>query len=223
MRPNLVDEITFSFNSLWADVMNFLPAIMVALIVVIVGWLIGSILKSVVVRLFQALNVNGLLATAGVDDLVKRAGYPLKAGEFVGGLVKWFIILVFLITALEILRLEQVTLFLREVVLGYLPNVIVAVLILLVASVVAQVASASVAAAARASGFRTADLLASVTRYAIIVFAVLAALNQLEIAPELVQIMFTGIALAAALAFGLAFGLGGKDAAARYIDKMTRD
>lgn len=222
MRPELVDMIALSFTNLWVDVMTFLPMIVVALIVIIVGWLLGSLLKSIVVRIFRTLNVNSLLETAGVDVLVRRAGYPLKAGEFVGGLVKWFVILVFLITALEILRLEQVTIFFREVVLRYLPNVIVAVLILLVASAVANVAGASIAAAARAAGFRAADLMASLARYALIVFAVLAALNQLKIAPELVQTLFMGIVFAASLAFGLAFGLGGREAAARYIEEMTR-
>ena len=84
-------------------------------------------------------------------------------------------------------------------------------------------ASASVKAAAQAAEFAAADMVSMVTRYAIIVFAVLAALTQLEIAPELVEILFMGIVFAVSLAAGLAFGLGGRDAAARYLDKMTRE
>ena len=129
----------------------------------------------------------------------------------------------FIVAALDILKLDQVTIFFRDVVLGYLPKVIVSVLILLGAMVVANVASASVVAGARAAGFKAADLLGSVTRYAIILFAILAVLNQLEIAPELVQTLFMGIVFAASLAIGLAFGLGGKEAAAKYIAKMTGD
>ncbi|MEX2340775.1 MAG: hypothetical protein WD605_00435 [Candidatus Paceibacterota bacterium] len=222
MGLDLIDQITLSFMNLWADVMSFLPALVVALIVILVGWVLGSFVKTLIVSIFRTLNVNKLLESAGADDLVRRTGYPLKAGEFVGSLVKWFVILVFFVAALEILRLEQVTVFLREVVLGYLPNVIVAVLILLIASIVAQVISSSVVATARAAGFRSANLLGGVARYAVIVFAALAALNQLQIAPELVQTLFMGIVFAASLAFGLAFGLGGREAASRYIEEISR-
>lgn len=221
MRPDVINSLEMSFNDLWVDVVQYLPQIVMALVVVIIGWIIGAIIKQIVVRIFEMLRINAALDAAGVDRITERAGYKLKAGEFVGTLIKWFIIIVFIVAALEILQLNQVTQFFREVVLGYLPNVIVAVLILLGASVIANVASVSVAAGARAAGFRAADLLASVARYAIIVFAVLAALSQLQIAPELVHALFMGIVLAAALAFGLAFGLGGRDAASRYINDIT--
>lgn len=210
-----------SFYGLWQEVLRFLPEILLALVVLIIGWIIAGSLKHLVERIFTALKVNEALDAAGLDTLTHKAGYQLKAGQFVGSLVKWFVIVVFFIAALDILNLDQVNLFFREVVLGYLPKVIVAVLILLVAVVVANVAGKSVAAGARATGFGAADMLGSVARYAILVFAVLAALSQLEIAPEMVQILFMGIVFAAALAAGLAFGLGGRDAAARYIEKMS--
>lgn len=222
MRPYVIDSLEGSFNSLWVDVMHFLPEIILALIVVIIGWILGAALKHVVERVFATLKVNSALEAAGADALARRAGYSLKAGEFVGILVKWFVIIVFFVATLDILSLDQVTIFFRDVVLGYLPKVIVAVLILLVATVVANVASASVSAGARAAGFKSADLLGSITRYAVLVFAVLAALSQLEIAPELVETLFMGIVFAASLGFGLAFGLGGKEAASRYISDVTR-
>lgn len=220
---NILTALEMSFRSMWYELLNFLPEIVLALLVIIVGWLIGGSLKHVVERVFKTLKVNEALDAAGVDTLAKKAGYPLKAGVFVGTLVKWFVIVVFFIAALDILNLDQVNLFFREVVLGYLPKVIVAVLILLIATAVANVASASVKAAAQAGSFAAADMAGMLTRYAILVFAVLAALTQLEIAPELVQILFMGIVFAASLATGLAFGLGGRDAAARYLEKVTRD
>lgn len=218
---NILASLEASFLSLWYELLNFLPEIVSALVVIIVGWVIASSLKQVVERVFKTLKVNEALNAAGVDTLAERAGYRLQAGYFVGTLVKWFVILVFFIAALDILALDQVNVFFREVVLGYLPKVIVAVLILLVAVVVANVASASVRAAAQAGGFASAGLLGTVARYAIIVFAVLAALTQLEIAPELVQILFMGIVFAASLAAGLAFGLGGREAAGKYISEMS--
>lgn len=221
MERDLFGVIEMSFYSLWNDVLAYLPSVLIAIIVLIVGWILAGSLKVVIESVFTKLKVNDALDKAGVDTLAQKAGYKLKAGQFVGTLVKWFVILVFFVAALEILRLDQVTVFFREVVLGYLPQVIVSVLILLVSTIVANVASASVVAAARAADFKTAEMLGSVTRYAILVFAVLAVLNQLNIAQELVQTLFMGFVFAASLAFGLSFGLGGKDAAQKYIAEMT--
>jgi len=221
MHQDVFGTLEMSFNGLWRDTVQFLPEIILALLVVLVGWLVGNMLYSLVVRVFNKLKVNEALSSAGADTLVSRTGYSLKAGEFVGALIKWFVIIVFFVTALEILHLNEVTVFFRDVVLGYLPRVIVAVLILLVAMVVANVASTSVRAGAQAAKFAAAGVLATVTRYAILTFAILAALAQLEIAPDLVEILFMGIVFAASLALGLSFGLGGKEAAARYISKMT--
>lgn len=221
MNGNVFRSIEMSYRDLSNDVFSFIPEILLALLIIVVGWILGGLLQGVVVRIFKTLKVNEALDAAGVDKLTAKAGYQLKAGVFVGALLKWFVILVFVVAALDVLNLEQVTFFFRDVVLGYLPKVIVAVLILLVAAAVANVAAASMSATARAAGFGASDLLGTLTRYAIVFFAVLAALNQLEIAPELVQTLFMGIIFGASLAFGLAFGLGGKEAATRYVNKIT--
>jgi hypothetical protein len=192
-----------------------------ALIILIIGWIIGGVLKHVIERIFSTLKINELLDAAGVDSLAERAGYKLHAGAFVGALVKWFIIIVFFVAALDVLNLDQVTVFFRDVVLGYLPQVIAAVLILFGAMIVANVIDKSVVAGARAAGFGSPELLGNFARYAVIVFAVLAALSQLEIAPRLVELLFAGFVFATALALGLAFGLGGRDAAGRYVDSIA--
>jgi hypothetical protein len=209
------------YNLLWNTV-NFLPALLFAIIVFIIGWFIAVWLGWVIAEAIRALRVDHALRTAGVDDVVSRAGYRLDAGAFVGGLIKWFIILVFLIAALQILGLTQVTFFLQQIVIGYLPNVIVAVLILLVGAVIAQVAEGVVTGSARAAGIHAAGFVGTMTRWAIWIFAILAALSQLQIAQAILQTLFTGIVVALALAFGLSFGLGGQEAAARFIEK-TRD
>ena len=221
MDRDLFGVLEMSFYSLWNDVLAYLPSVLIAFLVLIVGWIIAGSLKVVIESIFAKLKVNDALDKAGVDTLAQKAGYKLKAGVFVGTLVKWFVILVFFVAALEILNLDQVTIFFRDVVLGYLPKVIVSVLILLVSTIVANVASASVVAGARAAEIKTAELLGTVTRYSILVFAVLAVLSQLNIAAELVNTLFMGIVFAGSLAIGLAFGLGGKEAASKYIAEMT--
>jgi hypothetical protein len=222
MREDWLPLLEYSFQTVWVQVTNLLPEILVAFVLVVVGWLVGGAAKKIIERVFASLGVNNLLDSAGMDTLTKRAGYKLNAGAFVGGLVKWFVIIVFFIAALDVLNLEQVMVFFRDVVLGYLPQVIVAVLILFGAMIVANVVDKSVVAGTRAAGFTSPEILGTFARYAIIVFATLAALNQLEIAPELVQMLFAGFVFATALALGLAFGLGGRETAARYLESLSR-
>jgi hypothetical protein len=222
MNPNFISSLEQTVAFMSGQVMVSLPMVLFALIVIIAGWLLANLVKKIVVKVFTHLQINRLLDNAGVDKITERAGYKLDAGYFVGTLVKWFILVVAFVVALDILRLQQVSFFLQDVVLNYLPKVIVAVLILFGALIIAKVASEAMGAALRASGVVKAMFLQKVAYYAIIFFAVLAALNQLQIAQELVQMLFAGIVFATSLAFGLAFGLGGREAAARYIDEVTR-
>jgi len=212
-----------SFYDLWSAVIAFVPNIVVAIIVFVVGWVVGAILGRIVAQIIHALRVDNALRSAGVEEVLSRAGFNLNSGRFLGELVKWFIIVVFLVTALEILGLTQVNIFLQEVVLLYLPQVIVAVLILLLAAVIAELAKNVVIASARAAGAHSVNLMGGVTKWAIWAFAVLAALSQLGIATAFVQTLFTGVVIALSLGFGLAFGLGGKEAAADYISKVRRE
>lgn len=211
-----------SFQGLFYGLVAFIPNLLAAIIIFVIGWLIGAGLARVVEQVIGALKVDQALRAAGVERVIERAGWKMNAGAFLGVLVKWFFIIVFLVAALEVLGLTQVTAFLTTVVLGYLPQVIVAVLILLVAAVVAEAAQRVVKGAASAARMRSANFLGTIARSAIWVFAILAALDQLGVSP-FIQTLFTGLVVALALAFGLAFGLGGQQAAARYIDRMAKE
>tara|TARA_B100000745_G_scaffold5310_1_gene4409 strand:- start:871 stop:1554 length:684 start_codon:yes stop_codon:yes gene_type:complete len=212
-----------SFQNLFYGLVEFIPNLLVAVLIFIVGWLIGAGLSRIVAQLVNSLKVNNALRSAGVDGITKRAGVDLDAGAFLGSLVKWFFIVVFLVASLDVLGLTEVNSFLRDVVLGYLPQVIVAVLVLLIAAVVADMAQNIVAASARAAHMRSAAFLGTITRWSIWIFAILAALDHLQVASAFVQTLFTGIVVAVSLAVGLAFGLGGQDAAARYIDQAKKN
>lgn len=212
-----------SFQNLFYGLVNFIPNLLVAIIIFVLGWLIGAGLGRVVAQLINSLKVNNALRSAGVDTITKRAGVELDAGKFIGALVKWFFIVVFLVAALDVLGLTEVNGFLRDVVLGYLPQVIVAVLILLIAAVVADIAKNIVTASARAAHMHASGFLGALTRWSIWIFAILAALTHLGIAGRLIETLFTGIVVALSLAVGLAFGLGGQDAAARYIARLQKE
>ncbi|OGG68437.1 hypothetical protein A3C20_00635 [Candidatus Kaiserbacteria bacterium RIFCSPHIGHO2_02_FULL_55_25] len=209
-----------SFNDLWYTVSQYLPAILAAVIVFVIGWIIAVILYRVVVEVVRVLRIDDALKSAGMNDAAKSAGFGLDIGRFLGTLVQWFVILVFLVASLEILGLTRVTVFLQTVVLLYLPQVIVAALILILTAIVAEVVRGLVAGSARAAGAHGANLAGSVAKWAIWITGILAALNQLGVATEFVQTLFTGFVVAASLAFGLAFGLGGKEAAARTIERI---
>ena len=212
-----------SFSGLWDGVVSFIPNLIVALIIFVVGWAIGSLLGQVVNQIIKSLKIDNLLRSAKVDEVLKRAGFNLDSGRFVGDLVEWFVIIVFLVASLDVLGLTQVTAFLNQVVLLYLPQVIVAVLILLVAVVIASAMQRVVVGAAMAAGVKSANFLGSVTKWAIWIFAVLMALFQLGIAAPFVQTLFTGFIVALSLAFGLSFGLGGQQAAAGFIEKVREE
>lgn len=200
-----------------------LPQILLALVLVILGAVVGAGIGRLIARGVTALKVDQVLESAGVAGLVAKTGHTLKTGVILGGLVQWFVILVFVVAALDVLGLDQVNQFLREVVLSYLPRVVVAVLILLAAALVAEFVSRVVVGASRAADVSSHYLLGTIAKIAIWSFAILAALNELKVAEAFVQTLFTGIVVALSLASGLAFGLGGRDAAARYIDHVTSE
>lgn len=212
-----------SFANLWFGFMSFVPALIIAIVIFIVGWVIGASLSKVVEQLFKIAKVDVALKAAGVEEVSKKAGFNLNSGKFVGELVRWFVVIAFLIASFEVVGLTQVNDFLKGVVLSYLPNVIASVLILMVAAVLADAVRKTVSAAIQAAGISSANLLGSIAKWAIWIVALFAALSQLGIAPAVLQTLFTGIVIALSLALGLSFGLGGQDAAARYIEKVKAE
>ncbi len=217
------DSLSNSFQNLFYGVVAFIPNLVVAVIIFIVGWLIGVGVGRVVSQIIASMRVDQALRSTGLERLVNRAGFQLNSGAFLGFLVEWFFIIVFLVASLQVLGLTQVNDFLTTVVLGYLPQVIAASLILLVAAVVAESAERVVVGSAKAASLRSAGFIGKVTRYAIWIFAILAALAQLNVATAFVQTLFTGVVIAIALAIGLAFGLGGQQSASRYLDHLQSE
>ena len=212
--------LTLSFQNLWLGVVNFVPNLVIALIIVILGWLIGALFGRAIWQVFRSLRVDEALRRAGFETFLRRSGMNLDSGAFIGGLVKWFVIVVFLVAAFDILGLTQVNLFLQQVVIAYLPRVIVAALILLVGGVVGDVTERIVVTAAKSAEVRSAHFAGTIAKWAVWVFAILVALSQLGIAAAFSQTLFTGIVIAISLALGLSFGLGGQEAAARFIERL---
>jgi small-conductance mechanosensitive channel len=214
------DVLSRSFQNLFGGVVEFIPNLIIAIVIFVVGWLIGAGVGRVVKQVVDALRVDHALRATGIERVLSRAGFQLSAGKFLGFLVEWFFVIVFLVAALDVLGLTTVNMFISQVVLGYLPQVIVAVLILLVAAVIAEAVERVVSGSARAASLRSAGLIGKIARYSIWIFAILAALAQLQVATVFVQTLFTGVVIALSLALGLAFGLGGQAAAGRYLEHL---
>ncbi len=210
---------TDSLLGVWYGVLSFLPDLIGAVLLFAIGWLLAALVEKLIEGIFKSFKVDSALKAAGLEDVVERSGHKLNSGRFVGSLVKWFVIVVFLVASFDILGLTQVNNFLKEVVLSYLPNVIVAVLVLMVSVVIADAVKKIVTASARAAHVKSAALLGTIAKWSIWIFAVLTALIHLGIAPSLIMTLFTGVVVAVALATGLAFGLGGKEVAGRMLEK----
>lgn len=211
--------VTASFQQLWSGFISFLPNLLGAIIVFMVGWFIAEIIGKLAGQIIQVLRIDQVLEKIGFKKSLSRANMKLNSGKFIGELVKWFFIVVFLMAATDILNLPQVTEFLGQI-LFYIPKLIAAVLILLAGVLIANFLSRLVKASIETSGLGSANALAGVAKWAILVFAILTALIQLGIAAALIQTIFTGLVAALAISIGLSFGLGGKDLATRILESI---
>lgn len=217
------DAVISSLSDMWVHFATFLPNLIAALIVFFVGWAISVAAGRLVDKALVVLRINQAFERIkGLKDAVERAGLHLNISLLVGEIVKWFLIIVTLLAATDILGLGEISSFLTSVLL-YIPNVVVAALILIIAVVLSNFVYRTVEASITAIGFGSATVVAAISKWAIIVFAVLAALIQLNVAVALIQTIVTAFFAMLALAGGLAFGLGGKELAMRWLRKLESD
>lgn len=208
-----------SFQGLASGIISYVPNIIIAVILFVVGWVVGDAVGLWIAKIIRAIKIDKVLEKLDLHVLLQRAGYRLDSGLFLGTLVKWFVILGFLVAALDVLQLEQINAFLREV-LVYIPRVIIATLILIIAAIVADVLQKIVVASAKAAAVSSAELFGGITKWLIWIFAFVMALEQLGLVGPFLQIFMTGIVATITIAVGLSFGLGGKDAAQGFINKL---
>ncbi|PJA45469.1 hypothetical protein CO174_03115 [Candidatus Uhrbacteria bacterium CG_4_9_14_3_um_filter_50_9] len=207
---------------LWDTIIAYLPNVLGALLIFLIGIIIAHVLRTVVVRLIALLRIDELAQRLEIKSQFDRVGIHLHIGHLLGWIVKWFFIIIALIAATDILGWDQVTNYLEEVVL-FIPNVIIAVIILLAGILLGNFVQNIVKSAVEAAKLASADFLSGIAKWAILIFSFMAALVQLEIAPELIRVLFTGLVGMLALAGGLAFGLGGKEHASRFLNRLKRD
>ncbi|PIR89248.1 MAG: hypothetical protein COU07_02185 [Candidatus Harrisonbacteria bacterium CG10_big_fil_rev_8_21_14_0_10_40_38] len=214
-----IDAFVGSFQELLLQVAGFLPDLIGAIILLIIGLIVASGLERLVERLVYYLKVDSLLRQTGFDGFLARSNMRLNAGVFLGRLVYWFFLVLTFLAASNVLGLSDLSAFLREV-LHYIPRVIVASLILLVALVAANFVKGLVRASVMGAKLHAAKSLSMIAWWGIVVFGFLAALVQLGVAVQVINTLITGLVAMLALAGGLAFGLGGKDHAHQWLSKI---
>lgn len=217
------DVFVSSLQSLWWSFIQFVPKLVLAIILFVIGWVLGSLLAKALEHICSAIKIDKLFRSVGLEELMKKMGMNLNTGFFLGQIVKWFVIIVFLLSSLNLVGLDYIASFLHYDVLGFLSRVIVAALILIIATFLAEFSSKAAFASAKAMSLTSARMLGTVVRWAVWIFAIIIALGQLGVADAYMSILFTGIVAMLALAGALAFGLGAKDHASHLISKLSEE
>jgi len=217
MRGNVGDSLIESIRESFYAAAAFLPNFIAGLIILLIGIIVGSIVKRVVISLFERLRLESYLHRYGIPEGKKEYSWANIFSE----ITRWFVIVIFLIPTADVWGLPQITTVLNTF-LFYLPNVFVAAIIGIVGFAFAKLASDIVMGSARGISPDVANLMASVTRWSITVFVILAVLTQLGVAADLIRILFTGFVAMVALAGGIAFGLGGQDTAKALLEILRR-
>lgn len=205
-------------NRLWETVAMGLPKLILAIIIFVIGWILAGLVYKLLVKVSKSLRLDHILKPTGLPQAVERTGHKFSVGAVLGFLVKWFIIITFLMAALDTLGLQSTTGLLTGII-NYIPQVIIAVLVMLAGVALAGFVKKLVMGSTKMLNVKSAGVLSNVAKVAVLVFTVIIVLNLLGIGRELINVLFIGAVSMIALAGGLAFGLGGRDAAARAIQK----
>ena len=208
----MIQPLQDALQNALSKFLGYIPQLIGAIVILIVGYLVAKLLKAVVGRVLQSIGFDRWMERGGIKQFFDQAQTRETPASVLGTLVFWFVMIIAIVMATDALGIPQVSAVLAQLV-GYIPSIIAAILILILAALLANFL-ASVVRGATGSG-----LLASIARYAIIVYAVFAALTQLGIAVELTAPTFLIVLGAAALATGIAFGIGGREIARDILER----
>lgn len=217
MTTDIGQTLLASINNGVMVIVSFVPKFVAGLIILLLGIIIASLIKQIVVGIFKALKIESILRKYGVPEVKQEFTWT----NIVSEIARWFVIIVFLIPTTDVWGLPRVVTVLNEFLL-YLPNVFVATIIAIVGFVSARLSHDIILASAKGLSKDSANAIASVARWAINVFVILAILTQLGVASDLIRILFTGFVAMVAIAGGIALGLGGQGSAKDIIEAIRR-
>jgi hypothetical protein len=208
------DAVLVSATEALSNFLGFLPALIGAVLVLVLGWILSGLLARLVERGLKLVGFEHAADQTGINGFVGRAGSGWTASRIVAEIVKWFIRLIAIQAAAQILGMERISEIINAILL-WLPNLAVALAIVVIGALIARFVAGLVRASTAEMGLGNPDLLAGAARYAIIAFAIVAAVGQLGVAATAVNTVFIAVVAAVAAALALAFGLGGRDVAAQ--------
>ena len=197
-----------------------IPRLLGFAVVLVVGWVLSSLLARGVAALLHAVRFDDLAQRSGFGGFVRNMGVRTHPSGVIAVVAKWFVRLITLVVAFDLLGLPAVSVVLQQLLL-WLPNLVVGLVVLVIGGLAASAVSRLVRGATAEAGFANPDVLAAVTKVAVWSFAIIVAVNQLGIATTLINTLLIGVVGALALASGLAFGLGGRDRAAQLLDRLA--
>lgn len=213
----LVTSVTAALSLFLAAI----PHIIGFLVILIIGWFIAGLLAAGVAALLRTVHFNVLAQRAGLQEFIQNMGLRKDPSGILADIVKWFVCLIVLVVAFDALGLPAVSQVLQQFLL-WIPNLVVAVVILVIAGLAANALGNLIRGSTAQAGFSNPDLLASIARVAVWGFGTVISVNQIGVAQELVNTLFMGFVGALALAAGLAFGLGGRETAAQIMQGWYR-
>jgi mechanosensitive ion channel-like protein len=217
VRPSFMDTLMASFRDAFSMILSAIPRILGFIIIVAIGWFVSSLLARGVTGLLRAIRFDELMQRSGLADFMNKMGTGIDSVGIVAGIVKWIVRVVVLLVAFDTLGLPAVSDVMRQLLL-WLPNLVVAIFVLFIGGIAARALGNIVRGATAEGGFSNPETLSNISRTAVWAFAVVVAINQLGIATNLINTLFTGFVGALAIALGLAFGLGGRDLASRTLE-----
>lgn len=218
------DWLTVTYRelqNLWAGFIEFVPKLIGAIVVFIVGWFVAIGIERIVTRILEKLKFNQLFEKGGWKEALEKAEFKVNPAQFIGKIFKWIFVIVFLLAAIEILGFVQFAGFLKGVI-NWLPNLVVAVAIFVVAAIFADILGKVTTAFLEKTKVEYAQLGGKIVKWGIWGFALLAMIYQLGIVRPLIQTLFTALIGGVALAFGVAFGLGGKEVAQEILQNFRK-
>ena len=215
-----IDIFVASLTSFWTQLASFIPQLLGAILALVLGWILAKLARSGVMRLMTLLKFDRATEKSGLEAFMKHADLDLSLASVIGNLVYWLIILVMIVTVANSLGLHMVADLFNKVVL-YIPNVIVAILVLVFGTILARFINRLVFAWLNNMEFDGALTVSTFSEYAMMVFVFFIAMEQLQIATELLTAAFIIAFGAVGLAFAIAFGLGARDWASRVVERLV--
>jgi len=215
-----LDVFVASFTAFWTQLAGFVPQLLAALVLLFLGWLFANLVRTGVMKLLDVLKFDSLAEKTGIEAFLKQGNLDISLSRLLGTLAYWIIIFVVIVTVANSLGLHMVAELFNKIVL-YIPNIIVAILVLVFGILIARFINRMVFAYLNNMGVQGALTISTLSEYGVIIFVVFVALEQLAIGTNLLTAAFQIGFGAIGLAFALAFGLGGREWAAGVIKKLT--